>query len=162
MLSLKVKCDHEASQIHISQHAYINSILQHFSFDELKPLSIPFDTQVCLMIEQALATTEEFAIMRNVPYYEAVSMLNWATLATHPDITFVVLTVARFSTNPGPVHWDAVKCIFCYLAGTHNLWLSYGEMQHALEGYADTDGSMTEDCHTVSGYTFLIDRGAVS
>ncbi len=32
----------------------------------------------------------------------------------------------------------------------------------ALEGYADTDGSITEDHHAVSGYAFLIDRGAVS
>ena len=31
-----------------------------------------------------------------------------------------------------------------------------------LEGYADADGSMTEDHHAVSGYTFLIDRGAIS
>ena len=29
-------------------------------------------------------------------------------------------------------------------------------------GYADTDGSMTEDCRAVTGYAFLIDGGAVS
>jgi hypothetical protein len=56
------------------------------------------------MHKQAPATTEEFTLMRDVPYHEAVSMLNWAVLATHPDITFVVLTVACFSTNPGPAH----------------------------------------------------------
>ena len=104
MLGLEVKDDHKAGQIHISQCTYIDSILWHFSFDKLKLLSTPFDTQVCLMHEQALATAEEFALMRNMLYHEAIGALNWATLATCPDITFMVSTVAHFSTNPGPAH----------------------------------------------------------
>ena len=64
--------------------------------------------------------------MCDVPYCEAVGALNWAALATRPDITFAVVTVARFTANPGPAHWDAVKRIYCYLAGTRDLWLSYG------------------------------------
>ena len=72
-------------------------------------------------------------------------MLNWATLATHPDITFAVMTVARFTTNPSPAHWEAVKQVYHYLAGTHNLWLLYRETKQTLEGYADVDSSMAED-----------------
>ena len=162
MLSLEVKHNCEAGQIHISQHTYIDSILRGFGFDELKPLSTPFDTQVCLTHEQAPATTEEFALMCDVPYREAIGMLNWAALAMCPDIAFTVLTMARFSANPGLVHWDAVKRIFHYLAGTCDLWLSYGETRHVLEGFVDTNGSMTKDRCAVSGYTFLIDGGAVS
>jgi hypothetical protein len=116
---------------------------------------------VCLTLKQALATAEEFTVMCDMPYHEAIGMLNWAMLAMHPDITFVVSTVAHFATNPSPPHWDTVKHIFCYLAGTCNLWLSYSETKHTLEGYVDADGSMTEDHHTVSGYAFLIDGGAV-
>jgi hypothetical protein len=127
MLGLEVKRDRKASQIHISQCTYIDSILQCFGFDELKLLSTPFDTQVCLTHEQAPVTTEEFALMCDVPYCEAIGTLNWATLTMCPDIAFAVSTVACFSANPGPVHWDAVKHIFRYLAGTCNLWLSYGE-----------------------------------
>ena len=97
-----------------------------------------------------------------MPYHEAVGVLNWAVLAMHLDITFAVLTVACFASNPSTPHWDAVKCIFCYLAGTHNLWLSYGEMKHALEGYVDANSSMTEDCCAMSRYTFLINGGAIS
>ncbi len=100
--------------------------------------------------------------MCNVPYREAVSALNWAALATHPDISFTVSTVARFGTNPGPAHWEAVKRIFCYLTGTRDLWLLYGEQKCALLGYTDADGSMAEDQRAVSGYAFLIDGGAVS
>ena len=83
--------------------------------------------------------------MCNVPYCEAIGMLNWAMLATCLDITFTVATMARFTVNPSPTHWEAVKWIFCYLAGMHNLWILYGERKQTLEGYADTDGSMAED-----------------
>jgi hypothetical protein len=60
------------------------------------------------------------------------------------------------------VHWNAVKCIFHYLAGMRDLWLTFGEACHTLVGYADADGSMTEDHRAITGYAFLIDGGAVS
>ena len=100
--------------------------------------------------------------MRDVPYREAVGALNWAALATRPDIAFAVATVARFAANPGPAHWEAVKRIYRYLAGTRDLWLSYGETKRTLEGYADADGSMAEDRRAITGYAFLIDGGAIS
>jgi hypothetical protein len=69
--------------------------------------------------------------------------------------------VACFATNPGPAHWEAVKRIYRYLAGTRNLWLTYGESTRTLKGYADADGSMAEDCHAISGYAFLINGRAI-
>jgi hypothetical protein len=100
--------------------------------------------------------------MCNVPYREAVSALNWAALATHLDIAFAVATVACFAVNPRLAHWDAVKPIYHYLSGMCNLWLSYGEMQQTLEGFADADSSMAKDRHAISGYMFLINGRAVS
>jgi hypothetical protein len=129
---------------------------------DIKSLSTPMDTQVHLSTEQAPASAANFALMRDVPYREAVGTLNWAALATRPNITFAVATVARFAANPGPVHWEAVKRIFRYLSGTRELWLTYGKMKRTLEGFADADGSMAEDRHAISGYAFLIDGGTVS
>ena len=162
MLGIEVKRDRASGTIHLSQRSYIDSILRRFGFEDTKPVSTPFDTQVRLTLEQAPADAAEFAIMRDVPYREAVGALNWAALATRPDIAFAVSTVARFSANPGTAHWTAVKRIFRYLAGTRDLWLSYGESRRALVGYADADGSMTEDRRAITGYAFLIDGGAVS
>ena len=65
--------------------------------------------------------------MHDMLYHKAVGMLNWAMLMTCPDITFAVATMARFAANPSPAHWEAIKQIYCYLAGMCNLWLSYGE-----------------------------------
>ena len=127
MLSIEVRHDQAGGTVQLSQRSYIDSILRRYGFDDLKPVSTPFDTQVRLTLEQAPKDTAEFAMMRDVPYREAVGTLNWAALATRPDISFAVATVAKFSANPRVAHWNAVKCIFRYLAGTRNLWLTYGE-----------------------------------
>ena len=120
------------------------------------------DISFRLTPDQAPATTAEHAVMRDKPYHEAVGALNWAALTTRPDIAFAVATVARFTANPGIAHWEAVKQIYRYLASTRDLWLTYGEARRALEGYADADGSMSEDQRAITGYAFLIDGGAVS
>jgi len=59
------------------------------------------------------------------------------------------------------VHWEAVKRIFHYLAGSHDLWLLYGEACCTLISCTNADGSMAEDHRTISGYAFLIDSGTV-
>ena len=162
MLGIKVKHDHSGCMVHLSQRAYIDAILRCYHLSDLKPLSTPMDHQVRLSSDQAPASAAECAMMRDVPYRKAVGALNWAALATRPDIAFAVATVARFAANPRPAHWEAMKWIFHYLSGTRDLWLMYGEANTPLEGYADADGSMAENCRTISGYAFLIDSGTIS
>ena len=162
LLGIEVKRDRERRTIHLSQRSYIDSIIRRYGFQDLKPVSIPMDTGSRLTTAQCPSTTAEFAQMRDVPYREAVGSLMYAALGTRPDIAFAVQTVSRFSTKPGPAHWEAVKRIFRYLKGTTDLWLSYGMTKMKLTGYTDADGSMAEDRHAISGYAFLIHGGAVS
>src|SRR5712664_3645063 len=81
---------------------------------------------------------------------------------TRPDISFAVSCLSQFLENPGEAHWQAVKRVFRYLAGTRNQALTYGTEQHGLQGYTDADGASQEHRHAISGYTFIIDGGAVS
>ena len=100
--------------------------------------------------------------MKHVPYHEAVGSLMYTTLRTRPDICYAVQTVSKFNNKPRLAHWEAVKRIFQYLISTKNLWLGYGGLVKELQEYADADGSMGEDHKVVSGYTFIINSGAVS
>ena len=162
LLGIEIKRDREHRTIHLSQRSYIDSILRRYGLQDLKPVSIPMDTNIRLTTAQSPSTTTDIAQMRDVPYHEAVGSLMYAALGTRPDIAFAVQTASRFSTKPGPVHWEAVKRIFRYLKGTMELWLSYGMTKMDLTGYTDADGSMAEDRHAISGYAFLIHGGAVS
>jgi len=162
LLGIKIKCDRECRIIHLSQCSYIDSILHRYRLQDLKPVSIPMDTNIQLTTAQSLSTTVEFAQMRNVPYHEAVGLLMYMALGTRPDIAFAIQTVSCFSMKPGLTHWEAVKRIFRYLKGTTELWLTYGTSKMGLTGYADADSSMAEDQHAISGYAFLIHGDAVS
>ena len=162
ILGIEVRRIREERKILLSQKSYIDSILRRYGFEDLKPVSTPMDPNNRLTSAQSPSTTEEFAAMRNVPYHEAVGSLMYAMLGTRPDISFAVQTVSRFNSKPGLAHWEAVKRIFRYLKGTKDLWLAYGGVVKELVGYADADGSMSEDRKAISGYAFLINGGAVS
>ena len=162
LLGIEIKHDRNKKTIHLSQRSYISSILCRYNFQDLKPVSIPMDTNIRLTTSQSPSTTVEIAKMCDIPYHKVVGSLMYAALGTRPDIAFAVQTVSHFSINPGPAHWEAVKHIFCYLKGTIDLWLSYGDQKMKLTGYTDADGSMAEDRHAISGYAFLIHGGAVS
>jgi hypothetical protein len=43
-----------------------------------------------------------------------------------------------------------------------DLWLLFGQKKINLAGYADADGNMAEDRHTISRYAFIIHGGTVS
>lgn len=120
------------------------------------------ESSVHLSTAQSLQTTAEATEMCDVPYRKAVGLLMYASLGMRPDITYAVSVLSRFSENPGRAHWDAVKHMFRYLAGTKNLKLTYGAVQFDLVGYTNTDGSMHKDCKAILGYAFLINGGAVS
>ena len=100
--------------------------------------------------------------MRHVPYREAIGSLMYASVGTRPDISFAVSTLSQFIDNPGHTHWEAVKRIFQYLLGTKDLQLTFGGGKYGLEGYTDADGASQEHRHTISGYAFIINGGAVS
>jgi hypothetical protein len=162
ILGIAVKRDRTARTIRLSQKSYINSMLSRYGFENIKPVAMPMDPSMHFSTSQSPKTTQEFAEMKDKPYREAVGSLMYASLGTRPDITYAVSVLSKFADNPGLVHWNAAKRVFAYLAGTKDLWLTYGDSSAELEGYTDADGSMHEDRKAISGYAFLLDGGAVS
>ena len=141
LLGIKITCDLARQTIALSQHTYINAIIMHFNFNNLKPSAVPMDHNQPLSCSQCLT---DITRMKNVPYREAVSSLMYATMGTRPDITFGVTTVAQFLDNPGWVHWEAVKRIFRYLKGTKDYELVYGGERKDLQGFVNADGASQE------------------
>lgn len=69
----------------------------------------------------------------------------YAMVCTGPDIAQAVGVLSRYMSNPGRVHWDAVKRVFRYLKGTSEYSLCYhgnsdGDMTSLdIHGYVDSD-----------------------
>jgi len=162
LLGIKIDRDFELRTIALSQHAYIESILTRFNFDDLKPSAIPMDPSAPLLKSQSPTTLTGVARMKNVPYREAVGSLMYASMGTRPDITFATSTVAQYLENPGWEHWEAVKRIFRYLKGTKDLKLVFGGETSDLVGFVDADGASQDHRRAISGYVFMVDGGAVS
>lgn len=71
-----------------------------------------------------------------------IGCLEYAGLATRPDIIFAVHRLAQFSSNPDSTHFNALKRILQYLKGTLKYCLVFDGAQTAdfqLVGYSDLD-----------------------
>jgi len=63
LLGIEFQQDHPTQMLHLSQCSYINAILQHFSFEDLKLVSIPMDMQVSLSATQSPILTANIVTM---------------------------------------------------------------------------------------------------
>ena len=144
LLGIEIQQNRNQRTITFSQKAYIDAIIKKYGFTEAKPLTMPADPHVQLSPDQSPNTSQEINMMKSKPYAEAVGSLNYASIATWPNISYAVNQVARYNSNPGQTHWTAVKRIFQYLKSTNNMWLVLGRNEEqTFEGYSDSDGMST-------------------
>lgn len=87
---------------------------------------------------------------------------------SRPDIALAVNQVAAFVSNPGPGHWEAVKLIFAYLAGTINYGICYGGKEVInetlpLQGFTDANFAMDLVARkSTTGLLFQLFGGPIS
>jgi hypothetical protein len=104
LLGIKVTCDRAAHTITLSQSSYIDSIISCFSLANAKPCSSPMTPGTIYSKKDAPFNAEEAVCMQCTPYHQAIGSLMYATIATHPDITFAVSILSCFLKNPGDIH----------------------------------------------------------
>lgn len=143
----------------LTQRAYIDTLLRRFHLDglEVKPVATPLDPSVVLdsSMSPELSDHETIAEMQKVPYREAIGAINYAVHATRPDIAHAAQKLARFCSNPGPGHWNAVKRVLRYLKGTRNHGIRLGgtDSNEPLAIYSDADWGEDRDTRrSTSGY----------
>ena len=147
---------------HPTQTSYIDSIIMHFNLNDAKSYWTPMVLGAIYSKQDSPSDATEAAQMKKVLYHKAIGSLMYTAVATHPDISHSVSTLSHFLDNPSMTHWEAIKHMFCYLVGTWDFALTYGAEHHDLISYTDTDGAIEEHRHAISGYTFIIDGGAIS
>jgi hypothetical protein len=82
LLGLAITRNHAKRTLLLSQHAYINTLLHRFNLKDCKSLVQPLDLHAQLSKDQSTTTIEEKAVMKAVPYREAVGALNWVVVGT--------------------------------------------------------------------------------
>ena len=149
LFGMKVTRDWKNHTISLSQKPYINAILAKYKFTDVKLVSIPLNPHLQLSDKQSPRTTSEIMRMCNIPYHQAIGSLIHLAAGTCPNIAFAMSFVAQFNNIPGWDHWEAVKCIYKYLAGTTKLALTFGTQMNGLIGYVNVDGAIQEHRHVL-------------
>ena len=163
-LGLDIHRDRSRRQLFINQPDFVRKILTKFHMNACHATAIPADPGTRLSANMSPTTEEEKLDMASVPYREAVGCLLYLSITCRPDIAFGVSQVAKFSQNPGRAHWNAVKRIFSYLAGTEQYGICFGTQEpESLVGYTDADyaGDLDSRCST-SGFAFFVRGSLVS
>ena len=95
-----------------------------------------------------------------LPYCVVVGKCMYLSTCTWPDISYAVHELARFMSNYGKKHFEAVKHLLRYLQGTHSRGLVYGNTPTTFpifRVFADSDWAMSEGRRSVS--RFIIECG---
>ncbi len=158
-LGMKVKQNCAERTICLTQTAYINKVLQTFQQSQAVSVNTSMNSDAVFMKK----STTQADITVIWQYQKAVRSLMYIMLQTHSDIIFVIFTVSQFAQNFNMSHYNAVKRIFKYLAGTMNLSVIYDITDNGLIDYTDADWS---GCHNIrkftEAYLFLLYEGFIS
>ena len=125
MLGIEIVRGRPKKLLGLSQETYIKKILERFRMENSKPIDTLVEKGSALCLDECPKTNEEKKRMSTVPYVEAIGNLMYVMLCKRPDICFVISMMSRYQSNPGPVHWAAVKRIFRYLRGTTDFALCF-------------------------------------
>ena len=155
-VSLGIKIIRSNDRIILSQSHYIEKILKRFNMLEYCPVSTPMDGSMKLLPHQGSPISQ-------LSYSKIIGSLMYAMTSTRPDIAYAVGKLSRYSSNPGPLHWIAIRRVLRYIKGTMSHGLCYSGEPPVLEGYSDASWiTNKEDSSSTSGWIFIYGGGAIS
>src|SRR4051812_18305369 len=161
ILGMEIRRDRASKMLWLSQHSYVEKVLERFSMRDAKPVSTPLAHHFKLSTTQCLKTDDEVRYMSGIPYASAVGCIMYAMVCTRPDLAQSVGVVSKFLQNPGRHHSDAVKWIFRYLSGTTGHGIMFAKHEDtSVVGYVDADyAGDIDNRRSTTGYVFTLCGG---
>jgi hypothetical protein len=122
-----------------------------------------FDIIGCHAVRTPLQENNDFKVrkggevLKEVPYREALGMLQYIGNNTRPDIIYAANSLAQYTSGPGEDEWCAVKRMMRYLKGTVNMKLWVNGVDECLSAFCDADWGGDEcDRKSVSGFVIMM------
>ena len=163
-LGMRVQQDLTLGTIRLTQHPYWEHVINRFSLDHIVPRNIPLPVGIVLDNNMSPKTDSEKRIMDDKPYRPILGSVMWGQLATHPNLSFSVSLLARFQSNPGIDHWNALMHVMGYIKNTIDYGLTYSRDSNlSPTAFVDADyGGCKDTRRSTSGYVFTMAGGAVT
>ena len=162
ILGIKIYRDRSRLLIGLSQSTYIYKVLKRFQMENSKKGLLPMSHGAVLCKSQCPHTTGEHVEMSNVPFALTIGSVMYAMICTRPDVSYTLSICSKYQSNPGMIHWAAVKNILKYVKRTTDLFLGDDE-ELVVKGYTHVS-FMTDpdDLKSQSAYVFTLNGGAMS
>ena len=174
--------DKNRNIIYMTQQQYIEASVKAFAKYGINEFQTPMEDRVQFSkSQQPKPGSPEALQVGTYPYREIIGTLLWISNGTRPDITYPVNTLAKYTHNPGLIHWHASLRVLGYLNTTKNHCIRYsqqtstedivplGYMRGVLPMLTDfncyVDASHAADIETrrsTTGHIFFISGGHVS
>ncbi|GLB43838.1 putative reverse transcriptase (RNA-dependent DNA polymerase) [Lyophyllum shimeji] len=165
ILGMRIDHDPQSGAFSLSQRTFLERFLERFGMQDCNPRPTPLPAGIRLLESQSPSTETERAFMEGKPYHEILGSLMWAQVATRSDLSYAVGVLARFQSNPGPAHWNALLHVVGYVKGTLDYRITYTRDTGSIKpvGYVDADyGGDFDTRRSTSGYVFMMANGPVS
>ncbi|KAK3020796.1 LOW QUALITY PROTEIN: hypothetical protein RJ639_047752 [Escallonia herrerae] len=164
ILGMEIHRDKKAGKFWVTQKNYVEKVLERFSMLNDKPVSTPLGAHFQLSSQLCPSTKEDVEYISRVPYTNAVGCLMYAMVCTRPNISHAVSMVSRYMGNLGKKHWDTVKWIFRYLAGSTNFGIMFDRdgAKGEVSGFVDSNYAEDLDSmRSMTGYVFTFYGGPI-
>jgi Reverse transcriptase (RNA-dependent DNA polymerase) len=171
----------------LSQRNYLLNILEEFGMGDCNPLHTPTcggDMGISLKVEDPHLPQDRFTGQAEVPgtkkpsqapsieledptiYRSVVGKLNYAMVATRPDLAFSVSLLGKFMAHPTQASWELAKRVLRYVKHTADYGLFIGgkdEFPSKSHGFSDADhAGDRDDRKSITGFMFYIFGSPVS
>ena len=163
-LGMRVQQDLDAGTIRLTQRPYWELVLNRFQLENVIPRNTPLPVGILLDNDMSPKTDSEKREMKDKPYRSVLGSVMWGQLASRPDLSFSVSLLARFQSNPGLAHWNALLHVIGYIKNTLDYGLTYSrDYEISPVAFVDADyGGCRDTRRSTSGYIFTMSGGPVT
>ena len=142
-LGVKIIHNQPNQTIHLSNTDYIQKIVSCFHMESLQAPT-PYAYEKPHLPYNGTAEPEDIH-----HYQQKIGSINYAAIATRPDIAKCASHLATFMQNPSPQHFDAVNRVIAYLNYTQKVGIQYS---------ANAADSTASDCFMTASDAALGDH----
>ena len=147
-LGTRVQQDLMAGTIRLIQRPYWQHVINRFDLSHIPLRNTPLPVGLNLDNNMCPHTDTERQKMSDKPYRAVLGSVMWGQLATRPDLSFAVLLLSWFQSNPGIEHWKALMHVIGYVRNTLDYGLTYNcDADLTPIAFVDSDYGGCRDTH---------------
>lgn len=146
------------NNIIIHQSNYIEKLCDTFDDNDCTN-SLPYTPSSTFDFSQQPTNETDQKEMKKYPYRQLIGSLLY-TLVTRPELYFIIITLSKFSSNPGLIHFTTALSILRYLKRTVNLGIRIPAKDELIvSAYCDSDWASDKDSRrSISGYIIYLGK----